>query len=77
MKGAMSDVTKTIFNSCCASSDRSQLYYLFGRKQLKLEWIQPLWNESQGLKPDLCDTPGSIGFPFWTSGRHSVQPFAL
>lgn len=49
-----------------------------GRKQLKLEWIQPLWNQSQGLKPHLCDAPsGSIGFPFWTLGDHSVQPLAL
>lgn len=48
------------------------------RKQLKLEWIQPPWNQSQGLKSHWCDTPsGSIGFPFWTLGDHSVQAPAL
>lgn len=49
------------------------------RKQLKLEWIQPPWNQSQGLKSHWCDTPsGKHWLPILDLRRsHSVQAPAL
>lgn len=42
-----------------------------GKKQLK--WIQPLWNQSQGLQPHCCDTPSGRWLPI-LDPRTSLSP---